>query len=43
LEETRWTEHGEHVEGPIALIEAEHHNACVIFRQELAPSPKEAA
>jgi HPt (histidine-containing phosphotransfer) domain-containing protein len=42
LEETRWTEHGEQVEGPIALIEAEHHNACVIFRQELAPSPMEA-
>ena len=43
LEETRWTNHCEQAKDLIALIEAEHHNACVIFRQELAPSPKEAA
>jgi HPt (histidine-containing phosphotransfer) domain-containing protein len=43
LEETRWTEHGEQVEGLIALIEGERQHACVIFRQELSPSPQEAA
>jgi two-component system, sensor histidine kinase and response regulator len=43
LEEACRTDHGERAEGLIALIEGEHRDACVIFRQELAPSPKEAA
>ena len=43
LEETCRTDHGEQAERLIALIEVEHHNACVIFRQELTSSSKEAA
>ncbi|THI91967.1 MAG: response regulator [Nitrospira sp. CG24A] len=43
LEETHWTEHGEQIEGLIALIEGAHRDACVIFRNKLESSPKEAA
>jgi CheY-like chemotaxis protein len=43
LEETCWTEHREQAEGLIALIEREHRDACVIFRNELKSSSKEAA
>ena len=43
LEETCWTDHGEHAEGLIALIEGEHRDACVILRNELESSPKKAA
>jgi len=41
LEETRWTEHGEQIEGLIALIEGEHRDACAILLKE--SSPKKAA
>ena len=43
LEDACWTDHDEQAECLIALIEAEHHTACVIFRQELTSSSKEAA
>jgi signal transduction histidine kinase/DNA-binding response OmpR family regulator/HPt (histidine-containing phosphotransfer) domain-containing protein len=43
LEETCWTDHGEQAERLIALIEIAHRDACVIFHNELEPSPKEAA
>ena len=43
LEEACRTEHGERAEGLIPRIEIEHRDACVIFRTELEPSPKEAA
>lgn len=43
LKEACRTDHGERAEDLIALIEVEHQHACVIFRQELSPSPKEAA
>ena len=43
LEEACRTEHGERAEGLIPRIKIEHRDACVIFRTELEPSPKEAA
>ena len=43
LEDACQTDHGDQAERLIPLIEAEHHNACVIFRQELTSSSKEAA
>ena len=43
LEQACRTEHGERAEGLIPRIEIEHRDACVIFRTELEPSPKEAA
>lgn len=43
LEEACRTNRGDQAERLIPLIEAEHHNACVIFRQELTSSSKEAA
>ena len=43
LEESCRTAHDEQAEGLIALIEIAHRDACVIFRNELASSPKEAA
>jgi hypothetical protein len=35
LEETRWTEHGEQIEGLTALIEGEHRDVCTILLKEL--------
>ena len=43
LEESCRTAHIEQAEGLIALIEIAHRDACVIFRNELASSSKEAA
>ncbi|MDP1947536.1 MAG: response regulator [Nitrospirota bacterium] len=43
LEDACRTNHGDQAERLIPLIEAEHHTACVIFRQELTSSSKEAA
>ena len=43
LEEACRTAHVEQAEGLITLIEITHRDACVIFRTELEPSPKEAA
>jgi len=43
LEEACWTAHVEQAEGLIMLIEIAHRDACVIFRNELQSSPKEAA
>jgi CheY-like chemotaxis protein len=43
VEETCWTAHGEQADGLIALIEIAHQDACVIFRNELQSSSKEAA
>ncbi len=43
LEESCRTAHVEQAEGLIALIEIAHRDACVIFRNELESSPKEAA
>ena len=43
LEDACRTNHGDQAERLIPLIEAEHYNACVIFRQELNSSSKEAA
>ena len=43
LEEACRTAHVEQAEGLITLIEITHRDACVIFRNELDSSPKEAA
>jgi CheY-like chemotaxis protein len=43
LEESCRTAHVEQAEGLIALIEIAHRDACVIFRNELESSSKEAA
>jgi len=43
LEEACRTVHVEQAEGLITLIEIAHRDACVIFRNELKSSPKEAA
>jgi two-component system, sensor histidine kinase and response regulator len=43
LEEACRTAHGEQAEGLITLIEIAHRDVCVIFRNELEASPKEAA
>jgi CheY-like chemotaxis protein len=43
LEEACRTAHEEQAEGLITLIEITHRDACVIFRNELDSSPKEAA
>ena len=43
LEDACRTHHGDQAERLIPLIEAEHHNACVLFRQKLTSSSKEAA
>ncbi|MEP6889109.1 MAG: response regulator [Nitrospirota bacterium] len=43
VEEACRTDHGDHTERLLAFIEVEHRNACVIFRNELESSPKEAA
>lgn len=43
LEEACWTAHVEQAEDLIMLIEIAHRDACVIFRNELQSSPKEAA
>lgn len=43
VEEACRTDHGDHTERLLARIEVEHRNACVIFRNELESSPKEAA
>ena len=43
LEEACRTAHVEQVEGLVTLIEIAHRDVCVIFRNELESSPKEAA
>jgi PAS domain S-box-containing protein len=43
LEEACRAEHFEQSEHLVTLIEAEYQKACVIFRREIASSPKEAA